>query len=82
MSWPALLVKYEDEVLTQWLMARAQPRPADSSLVPGPRTGFLDATQARTPRESLLWSRIQEHELSFYENELKWIRDLRKELAQ
>ena len=76
----ALLAKYEDEMQTQWLMARAQPRPAESTLVPGPRTGFLDASQARTPREALLWKRIQEHGLSFYENELKWIRELRKEL--
>ena len=76
----ALLAKYEDEVQTQWLMARAQPRPPKTALVPGARTGFLDAQQARTPREGLLWLRIQEHEAAFYENELKWVRGLRKEL--
>ncbi len=77
-----LLARYEEEVQTLWLMARNQSRPPEAALVPGARTGFLDAAQARTPREALLWQRIQEHEAAFFENELKWVRGLREELEE
>jgi PadR family transcriptional regulator, regulatory protein AphA len=77
-----LLAKYEDEVQTQYLMACTGPRPSAAALTPNPRTGYLDSAQARTPREALLWQRIQEHERSFYENELNWVRTLRKEMER
>ena len=33
---------------------------------------------ARTPREAVLWEMIQENWISFYENELNWVRKLRQ----
>lgn len=38
------------------------------------------ASPSRTPRERLLWKRIEEHQLSRYEQELEWITRLRQEL--
>ncbi len=63
----ALLGKYEDEVRMQLITQEEQARRGGQA--PG-----------RTPRESILWQAISENILSSYENELKWIRELRKNL--
>ena len=34
----------------------------------------------RNERESFLWEKIAENQLSFYQNELKWVQGIRKEL--
>ena len=80
----ALLENYEEEILTQWLVCRAQSRaePEDGGTVKTARPAFLDPAQARTPREALLWGRIRQRWLAFYAEELTWVRALRKELAE
>ncbi len=80
----ALLENYEEEILTQWLMCRAQARaePEGGPPAKAPRPAFLDAAQARTPREALLWGRIRQRWLAFYAEELTWVRALRNELAE
>jgi hypothetical protein len=41
---------------------------------------YAGVTRARTPRETLLWSAVQQHGIAFYESELRWIRGLRQAL--
>ncbi len=64
-----LLEKYEHEVHMQSLMNQEQKR-----------RRLLDP--ARTSREAYLWDMIAENRVSAYENELKWIRALRKGLEK
>ncbi len=61
--------EYEDEVLMQFMMLQAKEQP-------------LNAAVARTPREAYLWGMIRESWITFYQNELNWIRKLRKELGE
>ena len=65
----ALLSAYEDELDARVIMLREQAR--RDSLSPG-----------RTPRESYLWSMIADSQISFYERERAWTRQLREELAR
>ncbi len=64
----ALLEKYEDELHTQLLLFRARDQ--------------RKVSPQRTPRETYLWNMISENWISFYENELHWIRTLREELVK
>jgi PadR family transcriptional regulator AphA len=64
-----LLEQYEHEIYTQSLMVREQKR--RNRINP-----------ARTPRESYLWEAISDNRIDFYENELAWVRKLRKELDE
>ncbi len=64
-----LLEKYEYEVHMQSLMYREQKR--RNRINP-----------ARTERESYLWDMISDNWIAFYENELAWVRKLRKELGE
>jgi DNA-binding PadR family transcriptional regulator len=72
----ALLGQYEEEVQAQLMLHWARSRAA----LKAARAHFLEPSQARSPREALLWARIQEHWNDFYERELAWVRDLRAEL--
>jgi DNA-binding PadR family transcriptional regulator len=63
----ALLAKYEEEIDIQLRMRRVQA--SDLSGVPN-----------RTPRETYLWEQIFQNMLAVYQNELAWIRQMRKEL--
>jgi DNA-binding PadR family transcriptional regulator len=65
----ALLSKYEEEVQVQLLMQQEKAQ----------RGGELPL---RTPRERYLSERIEENLLSFYQNELNWVRNLREGLSQ
>jgi len=65
----SILEKYEYEVRMQLLMHREKSR----------REG---ATPARTQREAYLWKMVSENIVMFYENELTWVRRLRKELNE
>jgi PadR family transcriptional regulator, regulatory protein AphA len=65
----AMLERYAGEVHVQLLMYREQAR--RRSIDP-----------ARTPRESYLWKMIFENWITSYENELEWVRRLRKELGE
>jgi PadR family transcriptional regulator, regulatory protein AphA len=62
-----LLEKYEEEVQMQLLIQQEKVR--RGSLSP-----------SRTQREAHLWNMISENTISFYENELNWIKKLRKGL--
>jgi PadR family transcriptional regulator AphA len=63
-----LLAQYEHELHMQVLMRRERER-----------RGSLNP--ARTPREAYLWRMLAENQISTYENELAWVRQLRQELA-
>jgi len=76
-----LLGKYEAEMQMQVSMLRTQERQRNISPSGKPRDAYINMTLARTPREAKLWSMIQENWISFYENELDWVRKLRKQLA-
>ena len=62
-----LLQRYEDEVQIQ--MQMSQERQQRHQGMPG-----------RTPREAYLWGMIMQNWISFYANELHWVRQLRTEL--
>lgn len=64
-----LLEQYEYEIHLQSLMYGEQKR--RSRINP-----------ARTQRESYLWEAISENRIAFYENELAWVRQLRKDLGE
>jgi PadR family transcriptional regulator, regulatory protein AphA len=65
----ALFAGYELLLSNQILMYREQASRGN----PGP---------ARSPRERLVWKRIEEGRLAAYEAELAWARALRKELSE
>jgi DNA-binding PadR family transcriptional regulator len=65
----SLLEKYEKEVTEQLYMEQEKARRGS----PAPR---------RNPREAYLWEMISTNIISFYENELNWIRTLRKEMNE
>jgi DNA-binding PadR family transcriptional regulator len=72
----ALLQEYEDEVLMESLTASAQGQ------LKIRRPGYLDVYQARTQREAYLWGMILENWSTYYQNELSWVRKLRKGLRE
>jgi hypothetical protein len=41
------------------------------------RDSYINPALARTPREAVIWNKIQENWITFYQNELKWVRELR-----
>ena len=64
-----LLEQYEHEIHMQSLMYGEQKR--RNRINP-----------ARTQRESYLWEAISENRIAFCENELAWVRHLRKDLGE
>lgn len=64
----ASLARYADEIRVQLQMRQV-------------RRDRSTATPRRTPREQLLWSRIDERLLGMYQEELDWVDRLREELA-
>ena len=76
----ALLEKYETEMQMQFSMLQVQVQQGNISSAGTPRDAYVNAALARTPREALLWEMIQENWISFYQNELSWVRKLRKKL--
>ncbi len=60
----ALLDKYEEEVNTQLQMQLEKSQRQKSA-------------PNRSPRETFLWKKIYENIISSYQNELKWIREMR-----
>lgn len=75
-----LLGKYESEMQMQVSMLRTQQQQRNISPSGTPRDAYINIDLARTPREARLWSMIQENWISFYENELNWVRKLRQQL--
>ncbi len=74
----ALLEKYEAEILMQLSMLQVQAKQKNISPSGIPRAAYINHALARTPREVMLWNMIQENWISFYQNELNWVRNLRK----
>jgi PadR family transcriptional regulator, regulatory protein AphA len=64
-----LLSEYENEVRLQLLMHQERKRRG----IPSPD---------RTTREALIWDRITDNLISYYQNELDWIQSLEKELLK
>ncbi len=75
-----LLDQYEAVMQMQLSMLQVQQQQKNVAPSGKVQDAYINAAQARTPREAVLWSMIQENWISFYENELKWIRKLRKQL--
>jgi len=75
-----LLEKYEAEMQMQLSMLLVQAQQGNRSTSKTPRDAYVNAALARTPREAVLWEMIQENWISFYQNELNWVRKLRKQL--
>ena len=75
-----LLTRYEDEMYMQLLMLQTQEKQKNISPDGKLRDSYINAALARTPRETVLWSMIQENWISYYENELIWVRKLREKL--
>ncbi len=65
----ALLAAYEEEVRVQVLMRQEQARRQDPS-------------PARSRREAYLWEMISRNVVTAYENELRWVREVRAGLSQ
>ena len=77
----ALCGKYEAEMQIQLSMLQIQQKQGNISPSGALRDAYINPSLARTPREAVLWSMIHENWISFYENELNWIRELRNQLA-
>jgi len=77
-----LLGKYEAEMQVQLSMLQTQAQQGNLSSAGTPRDAYINITLARTPREAVLWEMIQENWTSFYQNELNWVRRLRKQLQE
>ena len=75
-----LLGRYEDELMTQLLISRSQDK-EKPDVRAKPHQVYLDVSQARTEREAYLWGMIHQNWISYYENELAWLRRLRAGLA-
>jgi PadR family transcriptional regulator, regulatory protein AphA len=75
-----LLAQYEEDVRLELMLNRARLTSPTEKTAAENRARFLDAAQARSPREALLWSRIQQNWTVFYEHELAWVTGLRAEL--
>jgi PadR family transcriptional regulator AphA len=73
--------KYEAEMQLQLAMLQIQKQQKNISPSGTPRDAYIHVSLSRTGRESVLWSMIQENWISFYENELNWVRRLRKQLG-
>lgn len=77
-----LVAAYEAEVSAQLVMLRAQEEQRNLTPAGTPRDAYINVALARTPREARLWSMIWKNWLTFYENELGWIGQLREELGK
>lgn len=76
-----LLEKYEAEMQMQLSMLQVQAQQRNLTPSGTPRDAYINSALARTPREALLWNMIQENWISFYQNELDWVRSLREQLG-
>ena len=63
-------------------MLRTQEQQKNITPSGKPREAYINVSLARTRREAKLWEMIQENWISFYENELNWVRTLRQQLQE
>lgn len=75
-----LLAQYEAEIQAQLTMLQAQARQRNLTPSGTPRDAYIHPALARTPREAVLWTMIQENWIAFYQHELDWLRKLRRQL--
>ena len=76
-----LLGKYEAEMEMQVSILQEQAQRRNLSPSGTPRDAYINAALARTHREAMLWSAIQENWIWFYQNELNWVRRLRQRIG-
>jgi PadR family transcriptional regulator, regulatory protein AphA len=76
-----LLVQYEEEVQMQLHLLQPSAQMDNPALKRKNRQDYVNPAQARTPREKILWDMLLQNRRSFYENELKWIKELRSHLS-
>jgi PadR family transcriptional regulator AphA len=76
-----LLGNYEAEMQMQLSMLQIQEKQKNMSPSGTPREAYINVAMARTPREAVIWNMIQSNWIAFYENELNWVRALRKQLG-
>ncbi len=77
----ALLGKYEAEMEMQVTILQEQANRKNLSPSGVTRDAYTNPALARTRREALLWSAIQENWIWFYQNELNWVRRLRQRIG-
>ena len=77
----ALLGKYEAEMEMQVSILQEQAHRRNLSPSGTPRDAYINTALARTRREAMLWSAIQENWIWFYQNELNWVRRLRQRIG-
>lgn len=71
-----LLVRYEEEMQAQVSMLQMMAHQNNISPSGKMRDSYINPLLARTPREAVLWNKIHENWITFYQNELKWVREL------
>lgn len=76
----SLLAQYEAEIQVQLAMLQAQARLGNLTSSGTPRDAYINPSLARTSREAVLWTMIQENWISFFQHELDWARSLRQQL--
>ncbi len=72
-----LLAKYEEDIQLQVFMLQTiaqQNNIAPSGKI---RDSYINPLLARTRREAILWNKIQDNRIAFFQNELKWVGELR-----
>jgi len=72
-----LLAKYEEEMQLQVSMLQIMAQQNNIAPSGKIRDSYINPLLARTSREAIIWTKIQENWIAFYQNELKWVRELR-----
>lgn len=72
-----LLAKYEEEMQAQVSMLQTMAQQNNIALSGKIKDSYINPLLARTPREAVIWNKIQENWITFYQNEIKWVRELR-----
>ncbi len=72
-----LLTKYEEEMRMQVAMLQTMAQQDQNASSGKIRDSYINPMLARTPREAILWNKLQDNWLTFYQNELKWVSELR-----
>jgi len=72
-----LLAKYEEEIQVQVFMLQTIAQQNNIAPSGKSRDSYINPLLARTRREAILWNKIQENRIAFFQNELKWVGELR-----
>lgn len=77
----ALLDNYASELQHQVDMLEVQRQQAYHTPTGKLRPAYVQPSQARNPREAVLWHMIYQNWIGFYQNELTWVQQLQAQLA-